>query len=151
MELVFREVVFADKDEIISLFIDTYKREPWNENWESEIAHERIKGFMENNLSGNYCVTNKDNKIIGVLLGHTNFFVDKKEFFIEEFFIDHDHQGKGIAKKFMEYVENEIKQKGHASMVLLTKKSFPSEKFYTNIDFKTSQSVVLMFKEMGES
>jgi hypothetical protein len=55
MELEIREVVNNDIEEITELFIETYKKEPWNENWKKEIARERIKDFVENNIGENYC------------------------------------------------------------------------------------------------
>jgi hypothetical protein len=78
MELEVREVANNDIDEIMELFIETYKKEPWNENWNKEIARERIRDFIENNIAENYCI-NKDNKIIGVMFGRRNYFIDKKD------------------------------------------------------------------------
>ena len=150
MELIFRKIIMEDKEEIIDLFIDTYKKEPWNENWDKNIAKEKINDFLNNNLSENYCINNENKKIIGVLFGRRNYFIDRKELYIDEFFIDYNYQRKGIGKKFMEYIEKEIKQKGYTSIILLTKKSFPSEHFYTNSKFKISPNMVLMYKDINE-
>jgi N-acetylglutamate synthase-like GNAT family acetyltransferase len=148
MDLLFRELNIEDKEEIVDLFIETYKKEPWNENWDKEIACAKISNLLMNSSAINYCVTNNENKIIGVLLGYSNYFIDKKEYYVDEFFIDLNYHRKGIGKKFMDYVEENIKQNGHTCIVLLTKKSFPSEYFYKNIGFNTSPYMILMYKDI---
>jgi aminoglycoside 6'-N-acetyltransferase I len=148
MELFFRQIVDKDIEEIVDLMVDTYSNEPWNEKWDRETAVNKIDSFIKNNSARNFCVTNEKDKIIGVLLGFTKYFIDSKEFYIDEYFIGNNYHRKGIGKIFMEYVENILEQKGYASIVLLTTKSFPSEHFYSNIGFKTSQDTIFMYKDI---
>jgi N-acetylglutamate synthase-like GNAT family acetyltransferase len=150
MELFFRKIISEDKEEIVNLFLETYKKEPWNENWNNEIAQKRINNLLENNSSENYCVVNKDNKIIGVMPGYSNYFIDRKELYIDEFFIDYDYQRKGIGMQFMDYIENEIRQKEYSGIILLTKRSFQSEYFYTKNGFGISSDMVLMYKNISK-
>lgn len=145
MDFIIRKVTIDDIDEITELYIETYRQEPWNENWKREIARERIKDSIENNSAENYCI-NKDNKIIGAMFGRRNYFIDKKELYIDEYFIDYKNQRKGIGKLFLEYIENELKQKNYSSIVLLTKRAFPSELFYNKNGFGTSPNMILMCK-----
>jgi hypothetical protein len=56
MELKIRKPAIDDIDEIIELYIDTYKREPWNENWKKETAREKIKDAIESNLAEKSCI-----------------------------------------------------------------------------------------------
>jgi hypothetical protein len=51
----------------------------------------------------------------------------------------------------MEYIEKEIIVKNYSNMVLLTKKSFPSEYFYLNNDFRISPDMILMYKNIREN
>jgi N-acetylglutamate synthase-like GNAT family acetyltransferase len=122
MDLIIGKISIEDIDEITKLYIETYKKEPWNENWKKEIANERIKDFIENNTAENYCINN-GNIIIGAMFVRRNYYKDRKELYIDEFFIEYGNQIKGIGKFFMEYIEKDIKQKNYSSMVLLTKKS----------------------------
>jgi len=145
MELKIRNVIIDDINEVTELYIETYKKEPWNENWVKEIAKERIKTAIESNIAENYCII-KDNKIIGAMFGHKDYFIDSKELYINEFFIGYNNQRKGIGKYFMEYIEKDIKQKNYSNIVLLTKRAFPSELFYKNIGFSTSPNMILMYK-----
>ena len=145
MDFIIRKISIVDIDEITELYIETYKQEPWNENWKKEIARERIKDAIENNNAENYCI-NMDNRIIGVMFGRRNYFIDRKELYIDEYFVEYKNQKKGIGKYFLEYIEKDIKQKNYSSMVLLTKKGFPSELFYKKNDFCTSPNMILMYK-----
>jgi len=147
MDLKVISITIDNLDEITKLYMETYKEEPWNENWEKEIAKEKIRDLIENNISENYCIKNEE-KIIGVMFGRRNYFIDKKELYIDEFFIEYNNQRKGIGKYFFDFIENDIKQKNYSSIVLLTKKSFPSELFYKSNGFHTSPNMILMFKSI---
>lgn len=94
MVLQIRGITFDDIDEITELYIETYKKEPWKENWNKKITREKIKNAIGNNISENYCM-NKDNKIIGVMFAHRNYYIDRKELYIDEFFIEYNDQRKG--------------------------------------------------------
>jgi hypothetical protein len=63
MELLFRKIIFEDKEEIVDLFLETYRKEPWNENWNKEAAQKRIINLLKNNSSENFCILNEDKKI----------------------------------------------------------------------------------------
>jgi len=145
MDYIIRKPIIDDIDEITKLYIETYKQEPWNENWKKEIAREKIKDAIENNNAENYCI-NKDNRIIGVMFGRKNYFIDKKELYIDEYLIDYNNQRKGIGKYFLGNIETDLKQKNYSNIVLLTKKTFPSELFYKENGFRTSPNMILMCK-----
>ena len=147
MELKFREVSIDDIEEITELYIETYKKEPWKENWKTEIARKKIKDAIENNIGEKYCV-NKDNKIIGIMFGHRNYLIDKKELYVDEYFIEYGNQRQGVGKYFLEYIEKEMKQKNYSNIILLTEKAFPSELFYKKNGFNISPNMVLMYKRI---
>ena len=148
MKIFFRKITLEDQDEIVDLFIEVYKNEPWNEVWDKKIAQKKIEDFLSSNISENYCVTDGDNKIIGVLLGRRQYYIDSKELYVDEYFIDTNYQNQGIGRKFMEYIEEEMKQKGYSCIILLTEKSFPSEYFYSKIGFKTKDETIFMYKKI---
>jgi ribosomal protein S18 acetylase RimI-like enzyme len=147
MNLIFRSITCDDKDEIVALFMETYKKEPWKENWNKKILNKKINDLINNNISENYCAINKENnKIIGAMFGRRNYFIDKKELYIDEFFIDYNFQRKGIGKYLSENIENEIKNKNYSSIILLTKARFPSETFYLKNGFKKNNNIRLFCK-----
>ena len=148
MELLFRKITLGDQNEVVNLFMETYKNEPWNEIWDKNIAQNKIDDFLNSNISGNYCVTDMDTKIIGILLGRRQYYIDSKELYVDEFFIIPNYQNQGIGKKFMEYIGEEMKQKEYSCIILLTEKSLPSEYFYSKIGFKTKDETIFMYKEI---
>jgi GNAT superfamily N-acetyltransferase len=145
MDFIIKEITNDDIDEITELYIETYRQEPWNETWKKDIAKERIRDAIECNNTENYSI-NKDNRIIGVMFGRRNYFIDRKELYIDEYFIEYNNQRKGIGKYFLEYIEKDLKQKNYSNMILLTKKAFPSELFYKKNGFWTSPNMILMYK-----
>ena len=145
MNLKIMGVTIDDIDEITELYMETYKKEPWKENWIKEIAKEKINDLIENNNAENYCIK-YGTKIIGVMFGQRNYYIDKKELYIDEFFIEYNNQRKGVGKYFLDYIENNIKQRNYLNIVLLTKKAFPSELFYIKNGFHTSPNMILMYK-----
>jgi len=147
MKFNIREISNKDIEKITQLYIDTYKEDPWNEKWEYYNAKNKINGFLTKEHGENYCILD-NNEIIGVMFGHGNFCQNFKELFIDEFFIKHSLQRKGIGNYFLEFIEKEFKQKGYASMALLTMRSYPSELFYSKNGFFTIPDMVLMVKDI---
>jgi len=148
MSLIIKEITLDVIDEITDLYLETYKKEPWNENWKKETAIEKFKGFIEDSTTENYCIYD-NNRIIGAMLSRRQYFIDSKELYIDEFFIENNNQRKGIGKYFFEYIEKDIKKKNYSCMVLLTKRAFPGEFFYINNGFDISQDTIFMYKEIG--
>ena len=147
MELTIRKIAIDDIDEITELFIDTYKRQPWNETWKREIAREKIKDAAESNIAENYCII-KESKIIGAMFAKRNYFTHGKELYIDEFFIENSNQRRGIGKYFLEYIEKDLKEKNYTAIILLTQKGLSSELFYAKNGFRTSPRMILMVKDI---
>ena len=95
-------------DEITKLYLKTCEKEPWHENWKKEFAQVKIKNAIENNHAENYCIS-KNNKIIGVMLPHKFYYINKIDVYIDDFFIEYGAQRKGIGKYFLENIEKEMK------------------------------------------
>lgn len=78
-----------DLDAITEIFIRTYSNEPWNETWDNKIFQERLSDFINNNIGLNYCAYNEDGNIVGVMFGRRNYWIRSKQYYVDEFFIDH--------------------------------------------------------------
>ena len=53
---------------------------------------------------------------------------------------------KGKGKYFLENIEKDIKGKNYSSIILITKRTFPSELFYIKNGFDVSPNMILMYK-----
>lgn len=74
-------------DEIVGLFLEVFENDPWNDNWPSK---KKAKNYLLDiiNIPGfKGCLKIRDNKLIGVMLGHVVQWWQGDEFFIKEFFI----------------------------------------------------------------
>jgi aminoglycoside 6'-N-acetyltransferase I len=134
----------SNLDECTHLFIKVYSRGPWNDHWESfEQAREYLLEFINNPVFTGF-VAYDDVKIIGVCLGHQRSWWGGKEYYVNEFFIDPEIQGKGIGTSFMEFIKKSLAEQGIKTLVLITGKGFPAEMFYKKNQFRESESIIFM-------
>ena len=141
-----RLIQVGDLDVIIEIFIRTYSKEPWNEEWDYATLKERIMDFILNNTGLNYCAIDKEGKILGVMFGRRNYWIKSKEYFIDEFFIDYKLQNKGIGHFMINEVSKIIQKNGYSCMILNTEKGFPCEKFYLKNGFVQKESNIFIYK-----
>jgi GNAT superfamily N-acetyltransferase len=130
------------------MFMRTYREAPWNENWDPSMAEQRIRDFVDCNISLNYCACDERGVILGVLFARRNYFINAKELFVDEFFVDHAAQHKGIGTFMLDEVAKEIKRSGFSCIILNTEKGYPSESFYLKKGFVQKESNIFMYKNI---
>ncbi len=140
----YKQFEMANLDECTDLFLKVYAREPWNDRWESfEQARQYLLEFINNSVFTGFVVLDNA-KIIGVCLGHLRSWWQGKEYYINEFFIDSEMQGKGIGTGLMEYLKKRLVEQGVQMIVLMTHQGFPAELFYKKNQFHESKSNIFM-------
>lgn len=137
-----REIEKKDYQEAGQLLKEAFKEPPWNEEWTIENAICRVEELMDCR-SGKGFVFLKENKIIGVLLGRIATYVNSKQLFIEEFFIDGDYRGLKIGSQMLEYCKKNLTMID--SIVLLTGNGFPSQSFYEKNGFVKDNDIIYMY------
>lgn len=133
-------------EESVDLFISTFSREPWNDVYESR---EQLREFFKNHFANNYFlgyVISVDGKIKGLSMGMKKPWIEGLEYYIDQFCIDYNLQGKGLGSKFIKEIEIDIKKEGLNGIILNTEKDFPSFKFYKKNGFKSLGDLVVMGK-----
>lgn len=148
MDLIIDKIEIDDLNEIIDIFIRTYSKEPWNENWDFATLKERISAFIQNNCGINFCAKDPKGKIVGVMFGRKNYWIKSKEYFIDEFFVDYLFQNLSIGHFMIEEVSKIIRNDGYSCFILNTEKGFPCEKFYLKNKFIRKESNIFMYKEI---
>ena len=111
----------------------------YKENFEDEfygiISTEFNKYAIKNKVVCNYnpfaFVAKEDDKIIGVITGHSYY----KEVHIVDLIVFEEYRNKHIGTKLMERVESHFKNKGFENMNLTTY-SFQAPEFYKKCGFK---------------
>lgn len=120
--------------ECIELYQDVFSKEPWFENSDRNDVERLFINFMENNKFVGY-VLKSNNKIIAVSIGFLKPWIQGEEYYIDQFYVDYNFQGKGIGTYFLSKIrEYLIKMDIHA-IILATEKSYPSYDFYKKNGF----------------
>jgi aminoglycoside 6'-N-acetyltransferase I len=144
---IFKEIRPEDITKICNSYIETYKREPWNENWDPMIAEYKIRDMVMNSIALCYGVF-IEYDFIGGLFGRRVYFINKKELFVDELFIDWKYQLKGYGKQLLGFVSNDLINKGFTSIVLNTEKRYSSYEFYEKNGFSELETMVMMYKNL---
>ena len=93
------------------------------------------KFAMNNGVICNYksfnFVAKEDNKIVGIIMGHSYY----KEVYIDDLIVLEEYRNKHIGTKLIETVENYFKNKGFEN-INLTTYNFQAPEFYKKCGFK---------------
>lgn len=135
-------------DEIVDLFLEVFENEPWDDNWPSKKKAKNYLVDIVNTPGFKGHLKFKDNKLIGVLLGHVVQWWQGDEFFIKEFFIKKSAQGAGFGSEMLNHLEASLAQNDIETILLLTEKNAPAAKFYVRKDFKVSPQTIFMHKNI---
>lgn len=133
-------------EECVDLFIDVFSGEPWNETYSSR---EQVAAFFQNHMSNNYFegfVLKDQGKIIAMSIGMKKPWIEGTEYYIDQFCVKTELQGKGVGSLFLKLIEEEIGKQGMNAIILNTERKFPSERFYLKNGFETFDELVILSK-----
>lgn len=133
-------------DECVDLYMNTFSKEPWYDEYESR---DQVVKYFENYFNNNYfCgyagIVNK--KIAAISIGMKKPWIKGMEYYIDEFCVDYNMQGNGIGSVFIKEIELDIVKEGMNGMILNTEKSFPSYSFYKKNGFEDIDDLVVLGK-----
>ena len=105
-----RVVNHNDIEELAGVMEQAYSEEPWNEAWVQEKAVRRVQsilcGFEALGLAAV-----EDGEIIGGLLGFVDPYADYDMFFVSEIFVASKWKRKGVGRKLLSALEEQLKVK----------------------------------------
>lgn len=133
-------------DDCVDLYIETFTKEPWNDIYESR---EQVLKFFNNHLNNNYFVGYAallDDKIVALSIGMKKPWIEGFEYYIDEFCVSYEMQGRAIGSWFIKAIEEDIKRKGMNAIILNTEKGYPSQKFYEKNGFKILSDLIILAK-----
>ena len=144
MEL--REFGIKDINEIKQLFYDIFTNEPWNDDWSDEQQlHEYITDLIGNRNSLSLGLYEGD-ELIGLSLGSVMHWYTGTEYYIFEFCIKTEKQGKGAGTAFLKKVEEFAKSKQITHIFLQTERNVPAYEFYQKNGFTELEYHVSLYK-----
>ncbi|SPW22345.1 ribosomal-protein-alanine acetyltransferase [Cronobacter sakazakii] len=110
--------------ECAHLYCKVYKEAPWFEK--SELAP--VIAFIQQHLKNNYFrgyIARYDEKIVAVSIGFKKPWPGGVEYYIDEFFVDPDCQGKGVGSALMNFIADRSLNEGLNAIILNTHKAYP--------------------------
>ncbi|MFV0395503.1 MAG: GNAT family N-acetyltransferase [Coprobacillaceae bacterium] len=133
-------------DECVDIYINTFSKEPWNDEYDSR---NQIVTFFNNHIYNNYFlgyVGVLNNEIVALSLGMKKPWIKGMEYYIDEFCVSYQYQGKGIGTLFIKEIELDIKRMGLNAIMLNTEKGYPAEKFYRKNGFDVLEDMIILAK-----
>ncbi len=133
-------------EECVDLFIDTFSRAPWNDEYDSR---QQVKNFFINHMKNNYFlgyIGLIDKKVVALSVGMKKPWVCGMEYYIDEFCIGDSFQGKGIGSLFLKDIEKLLYDEKVEGMILNTERDYPSCKFYEKNGFQVLGNLIVLGK-----
>ena len=143
--MIIKNYDYTEFKNVIKIFLNVYTGSPWNDQWDYDRAELYLKSFISNPSFVGYLAYNND-QLIGVCVGERKYWWQGDEYYINEIFIDRPFQRKGIGSKFLNLIQNELKQKGIGTITLLTVKRNPADIFYKVNGFKDKDVMTFKYK-----
>ncbi|MCR1899230.1 MULTISPECIES: GNAT family N-acetyltransferase [Bacillota] len=145
-ELVLSKIKKHMINDCVDLYIETFTKEPWNDIYESR---KQVVEFFNNHFNNNYFVGYAallDDKVVALSIGMKKPWIEGFEYYIDEFCVSYEMQGRAIGSWFIKAIEEDIKEQGMNAMILNTEKNYPSQKFYEKNGFKTLSDLIILVK-----
>ncbi len=145
--ITIREMIKGDINECAELFVSVFSAEPWNEEWRSEVAVERVSLFYSLCKSINL-VAEESNRVVGFLMGTYEPYMEMQIFFIKEFLVDNTLQKSGVGTKLWNSLEERLKHLNIEAVTLLTLKDSGAMEFYKKRGCSVNETIPLMIKNL---
>lgn len=84
--------------------------------------------------------------MIAISLGMKKPWINGMEYYIDQFCVKTDLQGKGIGSYFLKLIEQDIRTEKMNAIILNTERGFPAEKFYLKNGFKSVDELIILIK-----
>jgi aminoglycoside 6'-N-acetyltransferase I len=134
-------------EEILELYVKSFRMEPWNEEWTLGMAGMRINDYLQNPMAIGY-EARQDGIIVGFLMGYMTSYLGVKEFHIQDFVISVDFSRMGLGSKMLSLVQQDVKRRGVEAINLLTLRDPRTEGFYNKNGYEINSNLVFMYKKI---
>ena len=138
----------SDLPRMAELYRESFSGEPWNDDWrDTEQLYEYIKDISMGYRAVNYGLL-IDGKLAGMSIGKINHWWEGTNYNIEELCVSPTYRGQGIGSKFLELIEQRVREKGLAGIFLQTDNDKPSYHFYHKNGFKDLDEHISLYKSV---
>jgi aminoglycoside 6'-N-acetyltransferase I len=143
--MIIRKLTNDDLVELVSLYVNVFNSEPWNDKWTEDTAFIRLIDIM-NNAGFIGLAYEEKGEIVGAVLGNREQYFNGIHFFVKEMFVRVEDQKKGVGSKLLEELEKEAKKESVINIYLFTSKGNGTYDFYVKNNFKELKSMCMMGK-----
>lgn len=138
-----------DTKKIKYIIYETFSREPWNDEWTDEKQfHQYIIDLTGNQNSLSLGLYDDAGELIGVSLGRIKHWYKGNEYWIDDLAILPKSQGKGFGSKFIDLIEDYLKNNNINGIVLFTERDIPAYNLYVKKEFKELKKRVFFEKSI---
>lgn len=138
-----------DTKKIKYIIYETFSREPWNDEWTDEKQfHQYIIDLTGNQNSLSLGLYDDAGELIGVSLGRIKHWYKGNEYWIDDLAILPKSQGKGFGLKFIDLIEDYLKNNNINGIVLFTERDIPAYNLYVKKEFKELKKRVFFEKSI---
>lgn len=136
--------------QMAELYKEAFSGEPWNDDWSNA---EQLSEYMKDICLG-YNALNYglliDGKLVGISAGRISHWWEGTNYNIAELCISPAYHRQGIGSKFLELIEQSVREKGIAGIFLQTDNDKPSYHFYIKNGFEDLDKHVSLYKSVRD-
>ena len=132
--------------ECVDLYQEVFSKEPWFEHSDRNDVEKYFLNFMDGNKFVGY-VLKANNKIIAVSIGFLKPWIKGEEYYIDQFYVDYNVQGKGIGTFFLNKIKEHLIELDIHAIILATEKGYPSYEFYKKNGFSPIDDLCFLGSE----
>ncbi|MCO7126448.1 GNAT family N-acetyltransferase [Sporolactobacillus shoreicorticis] len=129
------------------LYINVFRNEPWNESWTDDVGYQRLLDLIHTPNFLGYALWDH-NQLIGFIAGYSKMNFMGKTFYLAEFCVTTQIQGKGYGSWLLHHLEQKLTEKGITSLFLITEKIGTISDFYRKKGYSMNESRMVMRKEL---
>lgn len=134
----------SDISAVLPLYMDHYNTYEGGE-WTEETTYKRIHQVWSHEDS--LCLLLEDaGEILGFCMGHFEQYDDLTAYDLVEIVISHAHQNLGLGTRFMQALENRVKDRGGAMIQLQAVNDAMHQRFYGKLGYQSCNNLVLKSK-----
>lgn len=148
MAVEIQELSVEQIEEIKSLFVSVFTKEPWNDDWSDETQLEAYIMDLIGNRNSLALGLYEDGQLTGLALGNIRHWYEGTQYNIDELCISTSEQRRGLGTLFFEQMESFLKQKGFCHIFLQTDRNVPAYQFYQKNGFYELEQNVALVKAL---
>lgn len=148
MDIMLGVFTRVDFEEGMEIYCSAFSHEPWNEQFDDlEPIRKYFERYFQYSCSFGFCAK-WENQLISVGMGHIHPTIQGVRYYLDDFFIHPQYQGKGIGSKLLNYIEGKCRENNIETIVLHTLRESISEDFYKKQGFKTRSKLISLAKRL---